>query len=252
MNNLLNIFYEFDKYANSYDMDDPKIALKYFHSYRVMQICRQIADDIGLNEEDTYLAMVIGLLHDFARFKQWKEFKTYSDDNSIDHGDLAVKLLFEDNEIEKFNIDKKYYDIIYESIKYHNKYGYPENTSDKSKLFCKLIKDADKLDIFYLISTGEIKVIDDNSEISQAISDEFYQGKLLRKENRKTKSDLILFYLAMIFDMNFKYSYKYLRDNRLIEGLFKNIEKKEKFQPYLEYINKYMKEGNKEYVRKKI
>ena len=245
MINLLNIFDEFDKHAKSYDMNDRMIALKYFHSYRVMHICGQIADDINLSDEDTYLAMVIGLLHDYARFEQWKQFKTYSDANSIDHGDLAVKLLFDDNEINKFGIDKKYYKIIYDSIKYHNKYGYPEDTNEKSKLFCKLIKDADKLDIFYLISQGEIKVIDDDSEISQVVIDDFYQEKLLRKEDRKSKSDCIVFYLAMIFDMNFSYSYKFLKENRLLEGLFKNVEKPEKFKSYLEYVKKYMKEGNK-------
>ena len=142
--------------------------------------------------------------------------------------------------------------IIYDAIKYHNKYGYPENANEKSKLFCKLIKDADKLDIFYLISTNDIKIVSDDSEISKVISDEFYSGKLLKKEDRKTRSDLVIFYLAMIFDLNFKYSYKYLKDNKLIEGLLKNIKDKEKFEPYVEYINEYMKEGNKEYVRKKI
>ena len=249
MNEILN---RFDEYAKRYNMYDPMISLKYFHSYRVMEICKQIAVDIELSDEDIYLAMIIGILHDYARFKQWTVFNTYNDSLSVDHGDLAVKLLFEDNEIEKFNIDRKYYDIIYEAIKYHNKYGYPENANEKSKLFCKLIKDADKLDIFYLISTNDIKIVSDDSEISKVISDEFYSGKLLKKEDRKTRSDLVIFYLAMIFDLNFKYSYKYLKDNKLIEGLLKNIKDKEKFEPYVEYINEYMKEGNKEYVRKKI
>ena len=55
----------------------------------------------------------------------------------------------------------------------------------------------------------------------------------------------------MIYDMNFKYSYKFLKQNKLIEKLFEFIDSKEKFRPYFNYIGKYMKEG-KEYVRKKI
>ena len=157
MKDLLN---EFDNYVNLYNMDDSKIKLKYNHSYRVMDLCRQIAESIGMNNEDVKLAMTIGLLHDYARFEQWATYKTYSDLDSVDHGDLAVKLLFENNEIEKFNIDKKDYSVIYDAIKYHNKYQYPENESERNNLFCKIIKDADKLDIFYLLSIGEIKIKD--------------------------------------------------------------------------------------------
>ena len=92
----------FDEYVYGYDMNESPISLKYQHSYRVMNICKEIAQDLNLNEEDTKLAMIIGLLHDYARFEQWKQFKTFDDALSIDHGDLAVKMLFANNEIEKF------------------------------------------------------------------------------------------------------------------------------------------------------
>ena len=245
MDNLLNKMDEFDKYVNEYNMDDPMIARKYFHSYRVMHLAGEIASDLNLSDEDTYLAMIIGLLHDYARFMQWTVYKTYSDDNSVDHGDLACNLLFDNNEIQKFNIDEKYYPIIYNAIKYHNKYSYPKEVDEKTSLFCKIIKDADKLDILYLISIGEIKVVDDDSEISNAITSDFYQEKLLRKEDRVTKNDLVIFYLAMIFDMNFSYSYKYIKNANLIEGIFETIKEKEKFKPYVEYVKKYMKEGKR-------
>ena len=88
-------------------------------------------------------------------------------------------------------------------------------------------------------------------KISDEIKDEFYKENLLKREQKKTKSDIIVFYLAMIYDMNFKYSYKFLKQNKLIEKLFEFIDSKEKFRPYFNYIGKYMKEG-KEYVRKKI
>ena len=108
---MIDLLNEFDKYVRSYDMDDSMIKLKYFHSYRVMNLCRCIAESEKLNQGDTYLAIVIGLLHDYARFEQWSKYKTFRDVDSVDHGDLACELLFENNEIEKFNIDKKYYKV---------------------------------------------------------------------------------------------------------------------------------------------
>ena len=68
----------FDKYACQYNFDEILIKLKYEHSYRVMNICKEIAEDLNLGKEDVELAMVIGLLHDYARFEQWKQFKTFN------------------------------------------------------------------------------------------------------------------------------------------------------------------------------
>ena len=150
--NIEKIKKEFDEHVRKYNMNESEIKLKYKHSYRVMYLCKVIAEDLNLKDKDVELAMVIGLLHDYARFEQWKQFRTFNDANSVDHGDLAVKMLFNDNEIDKFDIPITYYQTIYEAIKYHNKYDYKKNTTERNKLFCKLIKDADKLDIFYLIS----------------------------------------------------------------------------------------------------
>jgi len=242
----------FDEYVYKYDMNELPIKQKYEHSYRVMNICNQIAKDLNLNEEDTKLAMVIGLLHDYARFEQWDKFKTFYDEKSIDHGDLAVKILFADNHIDKFDIPLSYYEIIYEAIKFHNKYGYPNNIPEKNEMFCKLIKDADKLDIFYLTSIGEIELFDDDSDVNEIISSEFYKEKLLRKEDRKTNSDKIIFKLAMMYDFNFKYSYKYIKEKGIVDKIFDLVNRNKKLEPYFNYIDKYVEEGSKQYVRKKI
>ena len=63
---------------------------------------------------------------------------------------------------------------------------------EKNKLFCNIIKDADKLDIFYLWSIDKIKLLSDDSDISEIINDEFYQNKLLKKEAAKSNNDNIL------------------------------------------------------------
>ena len=242
----------FDKHVHNYDMNESPISLKYAHSYRVMELCKKIAEDLELSKEDTELAMVIGLLHDYSRFEQWKNFKTFNDEESVDHGDLAVAELFGDNEINKFGIPISYYQTIYYAIKYHNKYEYPENISDRDMMFCKLIKDADKLDIFYLVSIGKIKITNDESSITQTISEEFYEEKLLRKEDRKTNSDRIIFYLCMMYDFNFKYSYKFIKEKEILEKIFNLVNKNEKFEPYFNYMGEHIEKGSKQYVRKKV
>lgn len=247
-----NIISKFDSYADNFDINEAMIRLKFFHSYRVMDLCKQIANSLKLNDEDTNIAMIIGLLHDYARFMQWTKYKTFVDNKSVDHGDYAVKLLFEDNEIEQFNIDKKYYNYIYDAIKYHNKYSLPNNLEEKNELFCKIIKDADKLDIFYLWSIGEINRQSSNAKISRIINDEFYQNKLLKKVDSKSSDDTILVELAMIYDLNFEFSYDYLKRNRFLDSIYKKLDNPDKFKDYFDYAKEYVEKREKSYVRKKI
>ena len=250
--NIENLKDVFTNHVEDYDMNERAIQKKYYHSFRVMDFCKEIAHNIDLNEEDTYLAMVIGLLHDYSRFEQWQKFKTYSDISSVDHADLAIERLFEDSEIKNFNIREDYYEIISDAIKYHNKYSYPENLAERNKLFCKIIRDADKLDIIYLLGLVEDKVKEDEADISENVKENFYNNKLIKRVKGISNSDNVILKLAMIFDLNFEYSYKYISDNKLMDKMLETLEYKDKFKPYFNYANEYVKERNKRYVRKKI
>ena len=42
----------FDKYTSNYDMTDPDINYKYYHSYRVMDIMSLLASKLNLSEND--------------------------------------------------------------------------------------------------------------------------------------------------------------------------------------------------------
>ena len=107
---------EFKQYLNSYDLADGMIKLKVRHTYGVVSLSEYIAKDLKLSDEDIELAKLIALLHDIARFEQAKEFGDYRDYKNVDHADLAVKILFEDNLIRSFIEEDKYDSIILKSI----------------------------------------------------------------------------------------------------------------------------------------
>ena len=46
----------------------------------------------------------------------------------------------------------------------------------------------------------------------------------------------------MVFDLNYDYSFKYLKENKLIEKMYENIKNKELFKEYFDYVNKYIDE----------
>ena len=120
--NLINAEKEFEKYVEKYDSKNPKIDRKIKHSYRVIDVAEDIAKSLKLTEEDITLAKLIALLHDIGRFEQIRIYNTFSDKDSIDHADFGVKVLFEDNLIRNFIKEDRFDNIIYKSIKNHNKY----------------------------------------------------------------------------------------------------------------------------------
>ena len=243
----------FDEFVMKYDMNIDMIAYKYNHSYRTVHQAEEIARSIKLSEEDKELASLIALLHDIARFKQWTEYKTFDDHKSFDHGDEAIKILFDEKEIEKYNVDKKDYDIIKKAIKYHNKLEYnEEELNEKEKLHAKIIRDADKIDIIYSFSTQRLlEIKSDGSPISDKVSEKIKNHKLVNKEDIVTKNDRVIMELALVYDLNFKYSLEKVYKENYLGKMIESFENKELFEPFRKEINEYMK-GEIENVREEI
>ncbi len=232
---------EFRKHIEKFDLNDKNILLKYYHSLRVKDLCALIAKEENLSSEDIALSKIIGLLHDYGRFYQWRDYNTYNDLKSVDHGDLAAEMLFINNEILKFWPNVKDYDEIFDAIKYHNKLKVPETLSDHNAKLCKILRDADKLDIIYIHSSGTKDIKETNEEISDLVKADFDNKMTVNNENIKTSNDHIIQTLSLIFGLNFKYSYKYLKEYDLINKMYERIKDKQKFKYYFDKINDYMK-----------
>ena len=144
---------EFDRYVSGYNKDDFKIALKINHSYRTAAYARKIGQAIGVDED---LAELIGLLHDIGRFEQIRNYDTFDDKKSVDHANLGVEVLKKDNYIEKYCDDKETQELILNAIKYHNKYKIADDIEGVELTYCKLIRDADKIDILNYMEYEDI------------------------------------------------------------------------------------------------
>lgn len=58
----------------------------------------------------------------------------------------------------------------------------------------------------------------------------------------KTNSEKILSYLALAFDLNFEESNKYLLENKILDNFYNNLNNKEKYKEYFDYIINHLKE----------
>lgn len=240
---------EFKKYVGNYDMNDYSIKRKYYHSIRVMNISSYLAKKLKLNKENINLAKIIGLLHDYARFEQWTKYKTFSDLESIDHGDLGVKLLFENKDIKNYLLEEDNYEVVYDAIKYHNKYNYPDELNEINKIHCNIIRDSDKLDILNIFAKKLLKLETREIKISDKVKEEFFNNNLIKRNDVKNKNDDIILVLSMIYDINFILSLKYLYRKKIIWKMYNNLEHKEIFLDYFKHIDEFIKERLRENVR---
>lgn len=199
---------EFNKYTSNYDKNDINILVKYNHSFAVMDLITELAFRLNLDKEKMELARVIGLLHDIGRFEQLKEFKSFSDTN-VDHADAGADYLFKEGHIRDFIEDSKYDTIIEKAIRYHNKYAIPGDLTSEEELFCKLIRDADKIDIFKQEAINYDMVFD-AKEITPEVLEDIKNERLVDRNNVHTKSDDTIQSLSMVFDINYEETYDLL------------------------------------------
>lgn len=244
---------EFMKYTNNYDIENENIERKIYHSLRVMEISKKIATNMGLENEKIELATLIGLLHDIGRFEQFKIYQTYSDLESIDHGDLGADILKQNNFIRNFIKETKYDEIILKSVQNHNKYKIADDLNKEEKLFCKIVRDADKIDILYeaieiFWKKGREEI--QNDLISDKVYNEFLNKKLIKKDKNMKKNgiDKLVLMLAFVFDINFHESLEILKKedylNKILNNFdFKRQDTKEKIENIRNVLNLYLNKG---------
>ena len=198
----------FKKYTDKYDLSDPKIQLKAVHTYHVAENADAIARFLNLYENDTDLAWLLGMLHDLGRFEQIRRYQTFNDSQSVSHAHLSCEILFP----EYYHLDKSFfenmpndtfgqisdfidkasdeeYDLIRTAIWEHSSYRIPDDLNPRQKMFCDIIRDADKIDIFRVNveeSMADVYNTDENEIINSGTSDKIMQAL---KEHTCVKRD---------------------------------------------------------------
>lgn len=216
----------FDGYARKYDLDDPNILLKYVHTGKVAQNCETIARTLGMTEKERFLAWTIGMLHDIGRFEQLRQFHTFNDAVSIDHANFGADLLFGDGLIAQFALDEEYLPLIETAIRCHSLYRIPETVSEYEKLFCQILRDADKIDIYRAnYETGLCVVYNVTEEqfftssVSSEVMDIFMEGRAIPRNVRKTPADDLAGLLALTFELVYPVSRELVQEQGYLDLL---------------------------------
>ncbi|MEG1798820.1 MAG: HD domain-containing protein [Synergistaceae bacterium] len=224
----------FECYAKEFIADEmPKmLVMKKKHSRRVAAISAAIAESMKWSEEhDELTAHCVGLLHDIGRFPQYRDFETFQDSVSIDHGDASAAILEKD-----FNWDgmpEAFKKTVITAVKYHNKRELPTNIPLGIYKWAALIRDADKIDIFRMvqnrIDNGTIfdmlprhKITDG---LNPALVKEISESGKGSYTNARSLQDYRLIQLTWGCDLNYSVSSVTLRSEGIFERICSDLSK---------------------------
>ena len=186
---------------------------KITHTRHVAENCTALAKYMGLDEYDCDMAWVIGELHDFARFGQAVATKTFRDSDRFNHAKLGARILFVHGMIEDIipnysDIPEQDRTVMYKAVYYHSDFALPDGLTDRERIFCEIIRDADKLDIFrnslyggWKATCGYTEEEIFSSDISPKVEEAFFRHETVNNSDIAFPADSHLRHIAMCFGL---------------------------------------------------
>ena len=218
----------FEGYLQGFELSDPMLEMKHLHSYEVMKLGERLTAALGWDEDRSRVGVAASLLHDIGRFSQYRDFKTYHDGDSIDHGDRGAAVL--EAEFPRTLADSEAREAIIEAVRWHNKKELPE-LDEAVAPFCLLVRDADKLDVFKLVQ----RCIDEDrveellprhkpgEPLSEVLLEEVERTGKGSYKNAASLLDYLLIQLSWVGDMNFVPSLRLLKQSGVLESIFEHF-----------------------------
>ena len=205
----------FQNYTKNYNEALKDIDRKILHTFRVAKAAEMIAEGMGLGSDDIDLAWFLGILHDTGRFEQERRYGTFVDAFSVDHAELGADILFVDGLIDRYPTDglqEGWRSLCETAVRLHNKLALPPDLDPRTRLFCQLIRDADKTDIFRVIATTPFEDIagagrsrfTDEPEAGKDLMDCVCAHQCVPRKLVKSVFDNTITYCCMAFDLELK------------------------------------------------
>ena len=205
------------------------ILLKESHTKRVCREALAIGRAMKLTAEQLRLIEVIVLLHDAGRFEQYTRHRTFSDAQSENHAKLTLAILRARHVLDRFDPHTR--SIIRRAIAYHNLPKIPPGVKDRNVLlFSRLMRDADKLDIWrvvihYYYAEADQKNhaiaigLPDTPGISPEVLSDVCAERIVLSKHLRNLNDFKLLQMGWVFDVNFVPTLKAVQRRRYLERI---------------------------------
>jgi len=237
-------FFGQDEYVNMH------LRLKQEHTRRTREEVLYLAGRLALDDNQTRIAETVALLHDIGRFPQFATYRTFNDGRSVNHCSLGVEVLCRERVLETLSLEERQW--IETAIAYHGRKSLPAGLEGPALLFLKLIRDADKLDIYRIVAdvyrrqaedpTGfsfEIE-LPDEPRITPAVLDAVLTGRLIEHTSLQTLNDFRLCQIGWVYDINFTASLERLKIGGWLNELFGYLPQNDQTDRVRERIFRYV------------
>ncbi|MDR1648674.1 MAG: HD domain-containing protein [Synergistaceae bacterium] len=221
----------FDRYTRSFDLSVSMIEMKRRHSLGVMRVGERVARALSWPEDEARTGIAACLLHDTGRFTQYRDFGTYYDGVSIDHGERGFEVLraelFCGPDGRGGPADDEGREAVLQAVRWHNKKELPADIPRGMAPFCRLARDADKLDVFALVrSRMEEGTVGDllprhkiDAPLSPRLLDEVEAYGSGSYKNAFSLLDFLLIQLTWALDLNFVPSLQIIEESGVLSSI---------------------------------
>ncbi len=211
---------------------DKNIDLKISHTMRVCDLITEIADRLHLDDKACFTARICALFHDIGRYEQFSRWGTFADSESENHGILGAKVIKENDLLEPLR--ERMRSIVLAVVENHNKLYIDEDLDEDQNFFTRMVRDADKLDIWkvvleYYTSPPEKRLesiglgLADTPEVSEEVCRQLLSDTMVKSTRLKTLNDLKLLQMGWIYDLNFIPSFEIAAERDYIGRIFETL-----------------------------
>lgn len=224
--------------------------LKKEHTGRVCAEITGLGKQLGLSAEQLRLAEITALFHDIGRFEQYARFGTFADSRSVDHAQLGVTIL-RDNQVLA-GLEESTRNLVLHSIAWHNRATLPNEGDVTFLFFARLLRDADKLDIWRVVTeyyrrddptrNAALELgLPDAQTVSDAVASDLLAGRIADIRQVKSLNDLKLLQVGWVYDLNFPPSFRRLRDKGYLDILRAALPETETIDAIFADVNSLLK-----------
>ena len=224
----------FENYVKRFDMKKGNVKAMYFHSIKMMELCKDIASNLGIfSDEEVIVCGLIGLFHDISMFSNKNKNCIVLDDGN-DYTRDTIELMFDSNKlIREITKENKYDNIIKIAIYCHNKSGLPKGIDKKILHYCMVVKDAHVIENFRMLVNYPYMDMHIDNLPNSLVYNDFRQYKVINARISDNDADKILEVMSSIFGVYYAYSYYLIKEescvNKLYESLYINDRNIKKF-----------------------
>ena len=227
-------------YMRSFYTEDEEvqqaIRMKEVHTGYVTSIAVELAKHLRLSAHDVQLAEIMGLFHDVGRFRQFTLYRTFNDAVSEDHAALGLKVLDELPFLARLVPEDEA--LVRFSILNHNKKTIAPTKDVRELFFARLLRDADKLDIFRVLRP--FLAPSDGTGVSPDFLEKFIAGEQVDYTKIRTMDDRKLVRLMWVYDVNFSWTLQRVKERGYIEDIIAHLPEDSRMALGIERLHAYV------------